>query len=101
MKFRALPAFAVDFSRLPAPHRRMFIERMPAFSAGCDRWVTEGPHPWPGNLRVHRLANSRIWLMTWHDLRPDRRATFSFVEVNGHTLVEWRRVGGHDIYDDD
>jgi hypothetical protein len=80
----------------------MFIERMPAFSAGCDRWLADGPspHPWPGNLRVHQLANSRIWSIAWHYRRPDGRATFMFVEVDGHPLVEWRRTGGHDIYED-
>ena len=102
MKFRALPAFDADFSRLPPAHRRMFIDRVQAFSAGCDRWVAEGPapHPWPANLRVHQLANSRIWSMTWHYRRPDGRATFAFVELERQPLVEWRRIGGHDIYED-
>lgn len=80
----------------------MFIERMPAFSAGCDLWLADGPspHPWPGSLRVHHLATSRIWSMTWHCRRPDGRATFAFVDVDGRKLVEWRRVGGHDIHED-
>jgi hypothetical protein len=102
VKYVALPAFDADFARLPAPHRRMFIERMAAFSKGCDAWVTEGPspHPWPSNVRVHQLANSRVWSMTWHYRRPDGRATFSFIEVDGHVAVQWRRIGGHEICED-
>jgi hypothetical protein len=102
VKYVALPAFETDFASLPAPHRRMFIERMAAFSQGCDAWVADGPspHPWPANLRVHQLANSRVWSMTWHYRRPDGRATFSFIEIDGQVTVQWRRIGGHDIYED-
>jgi hypothetical protein len=102
MKFVVTPAFDLDFAALPAAHRRMFLDRIAIFSAGCDAWVATGPspHPWPANLRIHQLANSRVWLMTWHYRRPDGRATFEFITADGHTIVKWRRIGGHDIYAD-
>jgi hypothetical protein len=47
-----------------------------------------------------RGANSPvIWEMTWNFARPDGRATFEFIEIDGERAVRWRRIGGHDIYD--
>jgi hypothetical protein len=94
MKFVITPAFDADFAKLPTAHRRLFIDRIAAFSEGCDRWVADGPspHPWPANLRIHQLTNTTVWSMTWHYRRPDGRATFEFVQVDGRTIVRWRRI---------
>ena len=102
MRFQTTPAFDADYSTLPDEHKRLFRERIAEFSTGCDRWITDGPNsvPWPARLRVHRLANTAIWSMTWHYRRPDGRATFEFVQICGHSAVRWRRIGGHEIYDD-
>jgi hypothetical protein len=100
MKFRTTPAFDADYAALPAEHRTMFRDRIAAFSNGCDTWFDVGPspHPWPANLRVHRLVNTDIWAMTWHYRRPDGRATFEFLDLAGGTILRWRRIGGHGIY---
>jgi hypothetical protein len=101
VKYRTLPSFDADLARLAVAHRRLFVASLPDFVAGCDRLLADGPspHPWPGAVRVHQLKNSRVWSMTWHYRRPDGRATFEFVEVNGELLVQWRRIGSHEIYD--
>ena len=102
MKFETTPGFDADYKRLSNSHRRMFHERLGGFSAGCDTWLNNGakPHPWPGNLRVHMLSNTDLWSMTWHYRRPDGRATFQFIETGDSTKVRWRRIGGHEIYDE-
>ena len=100
MKFETTPAFDTDFHTLGAEHRQMFRDRISAFSTGCDALVTDGPEPWPwpANLRVHRLANTTVWSMTWHYRRPDGRATFQFIPTETGPMVRWRRIGGHVIY---
>ena len=101
MKFEVTPEFDTDFSALPSSHQQMFRDRIAAFSQGCDRWVQQGPspHPWTANLRIHQLANSSLWSMTWHFRRPDGRATFEFIVIAGEPAIRWRRIGGHDIYE--
>lgn len=102
MRFETTPAFDGDYRSLPEAHRRMFRDRVTAFSAGCDQWHANGPSPWPwpANLRVHQLTNTTIWSMTWHYRRPDGRATFELVDTDGQATVRWRRIGGHAIYDE-
>jgi hypothetical protein len=102
MQFETTPAFDADYLRLPIEHRKMFRSKIKDFSAGCDTYLAHGPTPppWPGNLRIHMLSNTSIWSMTWHYRRPDGRATFQFVESGSVTRVLWRRIGGHEIYDE-
>jgi hypothetical protein len=102
VKFSVTPAFESDFRALPVEHQKMFRERVTSFSQGCDAWAVNGPspHPWPSNLRVHQLTGTNVWSMTWHYRRPDGRATFEFVQVNDEPTVMWRRIGGHDIYEE-
>jgi len=38
--------------------------------------------------------------MTWSKSRPDGRATWEWIEIDGERAVRWRRVGGHDVFAD-
>jgi hypothetical protein len=47
--------------------------------------------------RVQRVKAQGVWEMTW---APDGRATFMYgIEVTpGETHIIWRRIGGHEIF---
>jgi hypothetical protein len=43
-------------------------------------------------------ATTGVWEMTWSFTGPDGRATFEWVEVGGEPAIQWRRIGGHEIF---
>lgn len=99
MEYRTADAFDRDFGRLPAQHRRMFLgvlrdHFLPAIAAGSFT----GLPPWPKRLRVHQLAG-RVYSITWSFNGPDGRATFHLEREDKETILVWRRIGNHDIYD--
>ncbi|MFC7218886.1 hypothetical protein ACFQLX_12025 [Streptomyces polyrhachis] len=100
MKYRTLASFDRDFARLPAEHRRLFLAALrehflPAIEAGGFT----GTPPWPRRLRIHRLADSEVYSLTWNFAAPDGRATFHLEKTpNGEPLLVWRRIGDHGIY---
>lgn len=101
MKYSTLSSFDRDYSRLPREHRQMFgkILRehfLPAIEAGSFT----GTPPWPTRLRVHRLADTAIYSITWSFTGPDGRATFHLeTGDDGAPVLVWRRIGTHEIYD--
>jgi hypothetical protein len=100
VKYRSLESFRADFGRLPAEHRAIFVDVLrahflPAIAAGCF----SGTAPWPARLRVHRLANSEIYSLTWNFSSPDGRATFHLDKTaDGDPILVWRRIADHGIY---
>ena len=100
MRYRSLESFRTDFRRLPAERRAMFLDVLrahflPAVAAGSFAGVP----PWPVRLRVHRLANSEIYSLTWNFSSPDGRATFHLDKAaGGEPILVWRRIGDHGIY---
>jgi hypothetical protein len=78
VKYRSADSFRNDFRRLPAEHQRTFQEVvlrkyfLPAVAAGSF----SGAPSWPARLRIHRLANTEIYSLTWNFSCPDGRATF-------------------------
>ena len=100
MKYRSASTFDRDFARLPSDHRQMFLKILrehflPAIAAGSFT----GMPPWPKRLRVHQLAGG-LYSITWSFSCPDGRATFHLERTDdGETVLVWRRVGTHDIYD--
>ncbi len=93
MKYRSAESFRNDFRRLPAEHQRHFL---PAVAAGSF----SGAPPWPTRLRIHRLANTEIYSLTWNFASPDGRATFHLDKTeDGDPVLVWRRAGDHSIYD--
>lgn len=102
MKFEATPQFLKDLRRLRPEHRAMFKSCVADFNSGCERYVRTGlMNSWRSSLPVARMRGAEpVWEMTWSFSGPDGRATFQLVERDGETVVLWRRVGSHQIYND-
>lgn len=99
MKYRTTTAFDRDFRSLPPEHQKTFLTALhhsflPAIEAGSFT----GTPPWPPNLRIHQLAGTTIYSLTWNFSRPDGRATFHLDTANNEPILVWRRIGTHDIY---
>ena len=99
MKFRVLPQFSSDFSRLSREEKQAFTRALRVFIASCREYERSPDHyVWPRSLLVERLAGTRVMAMTWSYSEPDGRATFTIDTVDGELMVTWRRVGRHSIY---
>lgn len=99
MKFRVLPRFSSDFSRLSREEKEAFTRALRVFIASCREYERSPEHyVWPHSLRVERLTGTRVMAMTWSFAGPDGRATFTIDGVEGNLMVTWRRVGRHSIY---
>lgn len=101
MKYRALESFRTDFRRMPREHQRVFQDMLrqyflPAIAAGAFG----GSPAWPRRLRIHKLANTDIYSLTWNFASPDGRATLHLDKTEaGEPVLVWRRIGDHGIYD--
>ncbi len=98
MKFRTTPAFDADVRRLSDEEfinfRKVVRER---FVPAAERVAANPGTGWPRGLRVRDVEGAPgVWEMTWD--WPDGRATFEWVEIDGYPAIEWRRVGGHEIF---
>lgn len=100
MKYRTTGAFDRDFARLPTEHQQMFLKVLRVhFLPAIDAGRFSGVPPWPKRLRVHQLVGS-VYSITWNFTGPDGRATFHLDhDETGHTVLVWRRIGTHTIYD--
>lgn len=100
MKFRTLASFDRDLARLPKEHPQAFLNilRKHFLPAVADGGFSGDP-PWPTRLRVHRLAETAIYSITWSFTSPDGRATFHLDTADdGSSVLVWRRIGNHEIY---
>jgi hypothetical protein len=101
VKYRSADSFRNDFRRLPAERQRTFQEVLrkyflPAVATGSFGGVPS----WPPRPRIHRLANTEIYSLTWNFSSPDGRATFHLDKTeDGDPVLVWRRIGDHRIYD--
>jgi hypothetical protein len=101
VKYRSADSFRNDFRRLPAEHQRTFQEVLrkyflPAVATGSFGGVPS----WPPRLRIHRLANTEIYSLTWNFSSPAGRATFHLDKTeDADPKLVWRRIGDHRIYD--
>lgn len=99
MKYVTTESFDRDFQKLAPEHRTMFRttlreDLLPAIAAGSFT----GTPPWPKRLRVHQVAGG-IYSITWSFAGPDGRATFHLGRNSeGETVLYWRRIGNHSIY---
>ncbi|MDF2708197.1 MAG: hypothetical protein K0R62_3849 [Nonomuraea muscovyensis] len=100
MRFERSESFLRDLSRLPPEHLSLFKDAvykhlLPALDQGAHA----GHSPWPARLRVHKLAGTDVYSLTWNFASPDGRATFRFATgEDGEPILQWRRVGDHSIY---
>lgn len=75
--------------------RKRFVPAAERIAAG------KGTPKWPASLRVKNVEGAPgIWEMAWSFSGPDGRATFEWREFDGQPGIFWRRVGGHEIFDE-
>ncbi|HXT34524.1 MAG TPA: hypothetical protein VN837_03010 [Chloroflexota bacterium] len=85
--------FVRDFARLTPQQRQAFLAALREFIQDCDSG------DFRASLHVHPMrGHAGIWEMAWEG--NDGRATFAWgpTRLPGKRHVIWRRVGGHEIY---
>ena len=101
MRYVRLPSFLADWNSLPEQERTLvkqwlaerFLPAVAAYESDPTGFV------WPKSLRLERLGGAGgICAVSWSFAGPDGRATFEFAVMDGETVVVWRRIGHHDIY---
>jgi hypothetical protein len=87
--YETLAAFRRQWEKLDAQQRAAFRRAMAVFIASLR--AGEGFSP---ELRVHKLANTELWSLTW---AKDGRAVFRFGKevVSGETHIVWEAIGTH------
>lgn len=88
-------SFLDDWKKLTPEQQRRLLSQLKEFKEDLDRGG-----PIRGSLRVHPMRGyPGIWEMTWDG--NDGRATFHFgpEQKPGKRHIVWRRIGGHEIYD--
>lgn len=99
MKYERSERFRSDYKNLSEEQREMFKAAARRFREGAESAKRGEVAPWEGSLRVRTVTgHPSIWEMTWSYRRPDGRATWEWVEIDGDTGVRWRRVGTHSIF---
>ena len=102
MKFQQTQRFVGDRRRLSDGEFRQFSRVIrDEFVPAAQSHVSDPGGAWPARLRVRPLQGTRgVWEMTWSFAGPDGRATFEWIQIDGHPAIRWRRVGGHAIFTD-
>ncbi|MBM7787030.1 hypothetical protein [Tenggerimyces flavus] len=101
MKLDTQPVFDREYARLPREHKKLFRAALHEhFLPAVDSGAFTGNPPWPTRLRIHRIADTSIYSLTWSFTGPDGRATFHLEsDDEGDPVLVWRRIGTHEIYD--
>lgn len=102
MRFQQTERFIGDRRRLSDDEFRQFVTVIrEQFLPAAERHADEPGGIWPSGLRVKPVHGARgVWEMTWSFARPDGRATFEWIQLDGQPAIRWRRVGGHAIFSD-
>lgn len=101
MKYDSLPRFLSEFASLTAAERALFLAAVRRINTAYGQRGDRPLPDWPASLRVRRMQdNPGVWEMTWSFAGPDGRATFDLQNVDGETVLRWRRIGDHGIYND-
>jgi hypothetical protein len=91
--FERLEPFKDQFERLTEARKTAFRIAVRKFVADLERGQFRK------GLRVKRVEGREgVWEMTW---APDGRATFEYGRSvrAGEPHIIWRRIGGHEIFD--
>jgi hypothetical protein len=91
--FETETPFDQGFQRLTSDQQAAFKRAVQKFVADLRRGSFRK------GLRIKRVqANPGVWEMTWG---PDGRATFHYGAsvIPGEPHIVWRRIGGHEIFD--
>jgi hypothetical protein len=102
VKWQTAPAFDADVRKLTSEELKLFRNVVrERFVPAADRVAADPAAKWPAGLRVKDVEGADgIWEMTWSFAEPDGRATFEWTEIVGERAIRWRRVGGHEIFND-
>ena len=88
-----LPVFMQEFNRLSVAQQDSFLKAVQRYIIGPYK---AGQQP-PSHI-FHKVSGYAIYEFRW-DLSGRFRATCSMSIANsGEVLIEWRRIGGHEIY---
>jgi hypothetical protein len=100
MKYETTPAFDADYRRLKPEHRATFRAVLnDKFIPACDALMDDPAAEWPKASRVKAITGAPgIFEMTWSFARPDGRATFELVTVDGELRCRWRRAEDHAVF---
>ncbi|MGQ0575270.1 MAG: hypothetical protein ACT4RN_13840 [Pseudonocardia sp.] len=99
MRYRTTAAFDRDIVRPPPEHRQLFVRELrDHFLPAVDAGGISGSPNWPRRLRIHRLAGSPVYSLTWNFSSPDGRATFHLDGSGDEPVLVWHRIGDHGIH---
>lgn len=99
MKYEVSPRFDREYGALPDEHKSLVRAAIPVFNEAAERFGPDRDAAWP--LRVSPMkGHDRVWEMSWNFRRPDGRATFEWIKVDGEWAIRWRRIGSHAIFGD-
>lgn len=87
--YEALAAFQRQWGKLDPQQREAFKKALAVFIANSKAGGSFSPE-----LRVHELANTEIWSLTW---AKDGRALFRYgpEKAEGETHIVWEAIGNH------
>jgi mRNA-degrading endonuclease YafQ of YafQ-DinJ toxin-antitoxin module len=87
--YESLAAFQRQWGKLDAQQREAFKRALAVFIADLKTSGAVSPE-----LRVHKLANTEIWSLTW---AKDGRALFRYGTqvAAGETHIIWEAIGTH------
>ncbi len=87
--YESLAAFGRQWEKLNASQQAAFRCALTVFIANLSAGESLSPQ-----LRVHKLANTEIWSLTW---AKDGRALFRYGPqvVAGQTHIVWEAIGTH------
>ena len=88
--YEVLAAFQRQWGKLDASQRQAFRRALVVFLANLRAGGSFSPE-----LRVHKLANTEIWSLTFAE---DGRALFRYGSgvVEGEKHIVWEAIGTHD-----
>ena len=87
--YESLAAFQRQWDKLDAAQRAAFKVALAVFIANL-----KADGPFSPELRVHKLANTEVWSLTW---AKDGRALFRMGRevVGGEAHIVWEAIGTH------
>jgi hypothetical protein len=99
VKYEATETFWNDFRRLARSERELFWAAVREMNAASARQGKDPRPRWPAALRVKSVrSESGVFELTWSFAGPDGRATFEYITIEGELGIRWRRIGGHEIF---
>jgi hypothetical protein len=85
--------FMQEFKRLSAEQQQAFLDAVRRYIIAP---LLSGGQP-PSNI-FHKMSGYDIYEFRWDKSGRFRATCRLFVNTAGETEIEWRRIGGHEIY---